>query len=169
MRPRSQGSSHRQGALPGREGAIRVTHLGKMGEQIDRDPPSRWVAQSLGEHFASCKWTKSRSSSPRVQSALRSEAKIDGLHACAWLSGRCRKASSACSRTSSPLDWPSGPTPVPRPGEIGHGLVPQLAPQGMVGEQFRAGSPPSSRKLCLQHLDEALVGLPAHARCSTDS
>ena len=47
-----QGRGHRQGALTGREGAVRVTHLGKMGEQIDRDPSQPvWVAQGLGEHF----------------------------------------------------------------------------------------------------------------------
>ena len=45
--------------------------------------------------------------------------------------------------------------------EIGHGLIPQLAPQRMIGELFRLGRR-YLRKLCLQHLDEALVGLPAH-------
>ena len=45
-----QGRGDRQGALPGRAGAVWVTHLRKMGEQIDRDPAEPvWVTQGLGE------------------------------------------------------------------------------------------------------------------------
>jgi hypothetical protein len=47
-----QGSRQGQGALPGREGAVRVTHLRKMRAEIDRDPPQPvGVAQGLGEPF----------------------------------------------------------------------------------------------------------------------
>jgi hypothetical protein len=48
--PRSQGRRDRQGTLPSRESALRVPHLRKMGELIDRDPPLPVViAQALGE------------------------------------------------------------------------------------------------------------------------
>jgi hypothetical protein len=48
-----QSSGDRQGALPSREGAVWITHLGKMGEQIDQDPPQPvLVSQGLGEHFS---------------------------------------------------------------------------------------------------------------------
>ena len=45
-----QGSSNGQGALTGREGTVRVTHLRKMGEEIDCDPSQPvLVSQGLSE------------------------------------------------------------------------------------------------------------------------
>jgi hypothetical protein len=50
--PISHGSPHGQGTLPGREGVVRVTHLRKMRQEIDRDPPQpARVFQGLGEPF----------------------------------------------------------------------------------------------------------------------
>ena len=44
----------------------------------------------------------------------------------------------------------------------GQGFIPSLAPQGMVGQQFR-GSRHRLRKLRLQHLDDTLMRAAAHA------
>ena len=50
--PLPQVAGQRQRALTRREGAVRVPHLRKMGEEIDRDPPLPvGVTQGLGQAF----------------------------------------------------------------------------------------------------------------------
>ena len=72
---------NRQGALAGREGAVRVACLPKMGEQIGRDPPQPvLIAQGFGEGFGFLQVDEDPLEfAQRIERIAQVEAEINGL------------------------------------------------------------------------------------------
>jgi hypothetical protein len=91
------------------------------------------------------------------------KAEIDGLRVCVVAVGEVLYGPSCLLKGSHRL--PMGGARqrlLPSLSEIGGGLLPTLATLRMVGQQFRLRHHRLG-KLGLQHLENALMGLPAHA------
>ena len=95
----------------------------------------------------------------QAECRAQGESEVDGLRKYIARSGRCGRVLSACSKYPLPRGRPSAPGLCPPPAGIRQGLVPHLAPQGMLRQPFHlvTSQPAAIPARRLQRLDNARV------------